>query len=397
MTFPADFVPAACPKSLWLVAVLFSLLGAVVSPSHAQTNEPDPLAEEIEKLQAYLRDSDSTNELWLQVKAGGEPILTRAAEALAEGSRHLAVYRFAVASNYLEAGRYLNEADSMAHHEVAAFEAQSKRTADQLSAHYSLEPQPSVIQPAAPQDDTYAQISPASTRALAESSVPQIRTYFQTGFEYGRATVPEYGLYYVGNAVSAANWVEICKRISTDSDKPSPVVPSLHRELDALEATLLAAYRPPVSIDHHSDFILANSTIKEARELDAVGLRYGALLQYLHASQTTGAILRGSETFSHEKMMEDLQAARARLAGSRTDPSIGTVFAEIVAASAEDTAATAQMMATTVLTDVFPRYFAVMEGKTSSGNVHYVLDKPADKAREQATPVTVTLVRWPYT
>ena len=57
----------------------------------------------------------------------------------------------------------------------------------------------------------------------------------------------------------------------------------LSDELDALEGELLSAYKPPASIDRHREFIAASSTLKEARELDAAGLSYGALLRYLQA------------------------------------------------------------------------------------------------------------------
>ena len=49
-------------------------------------------------------------------------------------------------------------------------------------------------------------------------------------------------------------------------------------------ATLLAAYRPPARSTRTADFITASAALKEARELDAAGLRYGALLRYLQAS-----------------------------------------------------------------------------------------------------------------
>jgi hypothetical protein len=185
----------------------------------------------------------------------------------------------------------------------------------------------------------------------------------------------------------------------------------VHREIEALERDLLAAYRPPLSIDRRPDFIAASSTLKEARELDAAGLRYGALFRYLLAAQRIAAIRSDVRPFDTARMAAEIRSVQARLAASETDPALGDLFVEIAAATAEDTTATSQVLATTVLTDVFPRYFAAADGRATTEDETFAAGHVAASEKSRAaesiggpgaasspgTPVTVTLVRWPYT
>src|SRR5690349_18598874 len=64
----------------------------------------------------------------------------------------------------------------------------------------------------------------------------------------------------------------------------APAVRSIRVEIDALQAELLTAYRPPASIDRHPEFIAASANLKEARELDGASRYYAALLRYLQAA-----------------------------------------------------------------------------------------------------------------
>ncbi|MFI4946567.1 MAG: hypothetical protein ACHP85_25030, partial [Burkholderiales bacterium] len=145
---------------------------------------------------------------------------------------------------------------------------------------------------------------------------------------------------------------------------------------------VLAAYRPPASIDRHSDFIRASAALKEAHELDALGLRYGALLRYLQAALRF-APLRGVPAGPGTALEARLREYDARLASRERDDTIGRLFletAQSLATGKDQDPALAQAIADFVL----PKYFAALEPR-----------KPAAKAPEPR--VTVTLVRWPYT
>jgi hypothetical protein len=133
-------------------------------------------------------------------------------------------------------------------------------------------------------------------------------------------------------------------------------------------------YRPPASIDKHSQFIGASSILKEARELDAAGLRYGAMVRYLESLRRYG-LIAGSK-LTPEEANRRIRETEQRLKASGVDHTIAQIFIE----AADDDPANAAPVAELVL----PRYLAAME--------------PAPKSAPRVQPaVAVTLVRWPYT
>src|SRR5262249_3572761 len=154
----------------------------------------------------------------------------------------------------------------------AAFEAEWERAGKTLQK--DLAPPPA---------DALDGVRPAALRALGEAALPQVRAYYESSLEYARATKPEYGYLYVGTPFAERAFIAFCRSLSERSGLNPPPARPLGPELDALEAEFLAAYRPPASVDRHSEFIGASATLKEARELDAAGLRYGALVRYLQA------------------------------------------------------------------------------------------------------------------
>ena len=148
---------------------------------------------------------------------------------------------------------------------------------------------------------------------------------------------------------------------------------------------MLAAYRPPASIDRHGEFIGASSTLKEARELDAAGLRYGALLRYLQAALRFAPLRKVPPSVDAGALAKLLRGLDARLSARGVDHSLGRLFLEAAQADVASAAAgTSPAVAAAITSDVLPRYFAALEPARPEA------PKPAPK-------VTVTLVRWPYT
>lgn len=300
----------------------------------------DPLASEIERWSASLKSRPANDKLRQQ----NEPALARAQEALTQGRRLLAVQRLLEAKENLAIAHYMGQRPAEQRKDMAAFEAEWKRMGDALLAS-----------PPGTKD-----LRPAAVRALAEAALPQVRAYYDASLEYGRNTMPEQGLFYLGAAQAQRENVELLREISAPASRREPPVRSPRPELDALEAEMLAVYRPPVSIDRHREFIVASSTLKEARELDGAGLHYGALLRYLQASLQFEP-LRGSAP-----PPGDLAALEKRISEGDVDHSLGQLFLE----SGQG--------------QVLPRYFAALE--------------PARPQEPGPAPkVTVTLVRWPYT
>jgi hypothetical protein len=356
-------------------AALVALTAAVLAASGDRAPESrDPLAAEIERWSQFLTTNASTDEMWAQVKENSGPALARAQEALHEGRRLLALQRFAGPRTYLGAASYLNKFSSDQRKEPAAFETEWARAGSVLR-------EGSNVSAAGALRD----VRPAAVRALGEAAVPQVHIYYETSLEYGRNTMPQYGFFYLGIAQAQREFAAFCRTLSVPSAGRAPQLRPLRPELDLLEGELLAAYRPPASIDKHSEFIAASSTLKEARELDTVGLRYGALLRYLQAAQRLALLGASAPSLDPEALSRRLAEWDARLSRGRVDHSLGRLFLEAAQADLWGAAAGASpTTAAAIADDVLPRYFAALE--------------PARPEPSKPVPqTTVTLVRWPYT
>jgi hypothetical protein len=212
-----------------------------------------------------------------------------------------------------------------------------------------------------------------------------VRAYYESSLAYGRATSPESGLYYLGTAVAARELVGLCRQVARPGGKSAPPLRALDAEIDALETAVLAAYRPPASIDRHPEFIGLGSALNEARELSAHGLRHGALLRYLQAVQRFAPLKRGTSPLGARAAAERLEAWKSRLAASGADHSIGELFLEAAEAELASVAAGRPLpVSSAVVSEVLPRYLAALEPAAAR--------KPLPPAE-----VTVTLVRWPFT
>jgi hypothetical protein len=235
----------------------------------------------------------------------------------------------------------------------------------------------------APASEALRGVQSSALRALGEAALLQVRVYYEASLDYGRSTQPESGLFYLGAAQAQREFAAFCRTLSTPSPRAVTLRP-LGPDLDAFEGELLAAYRPPASIDKHREFIGISAALKEARELDALGLRHGALLRYLQAALRFGP-LRAAPAADGATTRAALADLERRLETDTRDVSLGLLFLEVaqddLAGAAEGQAATA---AAAVARDVLPRYFAALEPP-----------KPAPLRPEPR--VTVTLVRWPYT
>jgi len=354
-----------------LVALALAALGSGIAPEAAArqggASEGDPLAAEIDRWLRRLATENTSDPLWSDVKGGTAPVLERAQQALTEGRRSLALVRLAAARGDLAAASWLLERPEAVRKDQAAFEAEWSRLGAELQ---------DALRPIPP--EALADVRPALARALGEAALHQVRVFYEASLEYGRNTSPDSGLFYLGEAQAQRDFAARAGTFlgtAGPASSPLPLRP-LGPELDALEGDLLAAYRPPASIDKHRDFIAASATLKTARELDAAGLRHGALLRYLQAAQRV-APLRTSPPFSPsaEVLAETRRKSLERLSAV-PDPSLGRVFLEM--AEADEAAAPV------LLADVLPRYWAALE-------------PPRPREPKPEAKTTVTLVRWPYT
>jgi hypothetical protein len=165
----------------------------------------------------------------------------------------------------------------------------------------------------------------------------------------------------------------------------APAVRSIRAEIDALQAELLTAYRPPASIDRHPEFIAASANLKEARELDGASRHYAALLRYLQAASRIARLRPVPASLTDPAAVASRVRAEAARMSADVDHSIGRMFVEQAEHFlAHDDAKAPSPIPAAVVSDVLPRYFAALEPRAAT--------PPAPPAT-----VTITLVRWPYT
>jgi hypothetical protein len=241
-----------------------------------------------------------------------------------------------------------------------------------------------------------AGLQPTLVRALAEIALPRVRGNYDASLEYGRSTEPAAGAYYLGEAVANRELLAFLRGLGDPGfgdhgfgdpeAPPSPPLRSLTGELDRLEGELLAAYRPPASVDRHPEFIAAGATLKEARELDAAGRHHGALLRYLQlAARSASLVVAGSPPPERAALLSRLDGLEATLADPKVDHTLGRAFAEAARADLDAHAdGTRATVAESVVERVLPAYLAALG--------------PAPPSPPRPVPeVTVTLLRWPYT
>jgi len=345
-----------------------ALLSLALAALGCSSQAPDPLAIEVRRWSELARTDASTDEISVEARKGAQPALAEAEEALRHGRRLLALSRLIPARIDLAAAHYVRQLMASGLVDEARLEAEWKRVGGALRPHLG-------------RVDTAALdgVEPAAIRALAEAALPQVRKFYEASLDYGRNTMPDAGLFYLGAATAERDIALWSRELSSAASGSAPALRPLRPELDALESDLLAAYRPPASIDRHDEFIAASATLKEARELDAAGLRRGALLLYLQAALRTAAVRSSTRRAS-----DGLDDLGERLSSGDVDHSIGRLFLEMARADLEATGPTAGATAAAVTSDVLPRYFAALE--------------PAAPQPPQTPPrVTVTLVRWPFT
>jgi len=359
---------AVLPRPVFVIA----LTALVLAADGRAAEKADPIAAEIARWTEFLRTNQSTDPIWTDVKEASGPVLARAEEALRRGRRHVALHRLAAARVNLAAAGYMAERTAAERKEAAAFEAEWKRMGRILRADLAR-PAPAAL----------ASVQPAAVRALGEAALPQVRVFYDASLEYGRSTTPDSGLFYLGQARAQREFVALARSVSAPSGGTAPKLRPFAPELDDLDGDLLAAYRPPASIDRHPEFIAASSVLKEARELDAAGLRYGALIRYLQAAVRVAALRPYPPTADKAAVDGRLRDFDTRLAGGGMDHTIGRFFLE-TAQEERESADSKGATAAAIAEDVLPRYFAALE--------------PAPKRPARPAPsASVTLVRWPYT
>lgn len=358
---------------LTLATVALTLAVAACGAARPAALTGDPLADAVGSSSAFVAADTASDEFSAQIRRAVGPALAQSRRSLESGRRLHALLRLGAARTFLGALEFVREHPGAARSQEA-LEQEWKRAGPAL-----------LVESPESAATSLAPVRPAAVRAMAEAAVPAVRVSYDASLEYGRATAAESGLYYLGEAFAQRRMIELCRSLREPTSPPEPAFRALGAELEALQAEMLAVYRPPVSIDRHAEFIGASGALKEACELDAAGLPRGALLRYLQATLRLQPLLASPPAFDPATTPARLRAFEERFAAAGVDHSIGRLFLEVAASDLEDTSATAtHAVAAAIAEAVLPRYLAALEPAAS---------RPAPPAPE----VTVTLVRWPYT
>lgn len=325
------------------------------------------LSTEIKQLRATAAAQPANDELWKDLHGDVDALLNRADGAISANRLYLGLDLIGYAQRLIQS-------------------FQNTQTKTPFQAAYDKE-RPVLISLDAKARQRDWSTAPAAMRALAESAEGQALTLVDASKAYAEVTSPTSGFFYLGEAKADeqfAGWVHALQVKRTG--KPFHAR-DLSVELDALQQKVTAAFKPPASIDKHSEFIRLNSMLKTATELNAAGLHFGAAYQYLAAIQQFGMTEDATPSPEQQsKLREELAAARATYSKSPDDDSLALMFVE----RAEEKLAGADKKppdakaAAAIVHNALPAYARLKTAAPSAPS------KPTSE-------VVLTLVRWPYT
>ena len=357
-------------------ALAFATLG-LLCPARAQ-NASQQIQQHIEEAEKRVNGGPDSDQNWKEAKPNMLQALTAARENVAAGRSLLALAQLRAVVTELTGLETLAGNPQIVRGGSPAFEKEWKRSDVELAKyekHYR---------------NGHWEGKPAALRALAEASWIESRALYEASRPYAAATEIQYGLYYLGESRGNAEYALFCLDLNLPSTKPAPAYRSLAPEIEVLQNRVIAAYQPPASIDHHSEFIQLNAAIKTAKELDAAKLYFGSLYKYLDAVRLFTLLdAKPPDARSAPQLADQAADLRKAFAAAPLDESIGEIFLEraasALAAYRSDNKDAAKLQAAQVaLESVIPAYLAAIE-------------KPLPAAAPGGHVIQVTLVRWPYT
>ncbi|MDQ3171625.1 MAG: hypothetical protein M3Q55_15935 [Acidobacteriota bacterium] len=230
---------------------------------------------------------------------------------------------------------------------------------------------------------------PLAVRGMIESELLTFETYYQSALLYGENTTVESGLLYLGFPYGVLDFVSFAASLPLPAPAPAPAIPDLGGAMFALDGELLDFYKAQTTPEMRGALAGTNSLFKVVQDLHAARMTAGTFFEYLRTVE--------SFTANRVRAVEPADAAtlRARLASgvpraADVDQTIAGYFVERAAGLLSDAEPSVdQRRAAAVILDaVLPAYDRALRGEIPAASV---------PASASATPVTVTLVRWPYT
>jgi hypothetical protein len=324
--------------SLFTVLTAFAVAGCDSSESSRESLQ-HALGQEIVRLEASLE------RLERQPPAGVERLLPTHRASLARASRaavpELRLYRLRDAAVGIETLSFLAENSAAG----ASVEALEQLWKSQQSRFGEMKPHES---------------KSALHRALADSARQKAAVLFGASLPYGRTSDAGSGLYYLAEASGYRRFADFVEGLpEPHSTEAAADRQALRSRLDALEkATLVAFEKEPSG----RTTIPVSVRLKESRELLDRGSFDGAALALLEARM---GLARAGGSFQP-----------AAVKGQAPRGGLHRLFAEI---AADEPGAASQAIVSSVL--------PLHDSLFSSGEI----------AAAGLVPITVTLVRWPYT
>lgn len=362
-------------KAAWLS---FSLLAALAVGRGAAA--VDPVRAEAARLQAALDARYAHDPAWKGTAPAVAGALRRARQALDAGFLYRALEELGAARLTFRIAEIL-QAEPQA--SMSGLDAEWRRARVDLAAF-----------------DREARARrwaerPAALRALAETAAGQAPALVDASRAYGAATRPQYGLGYLAEARAQVDLSGFYSSLAL-ARPGAPFPPrSIQPELRRLQKQVDDAFRPPRSIQLHPQFIRLNATLKTAGELDLARRFAGALYQYLDAVEQLAlldAAAPGGAGQAQAQLRQALASQRAEIRRSGRDDSILQLFLERaqMAIGGGGIGGMAPgpdgwRQAAAIAQRVVPAYRAFLAGP------------PPVERVAAARPVTVTLVRWPFT
>jgi hypothetical protein len=206
-------------------------------------------------------------------------------------------------------------------------------------------------------------------RALAEQSFGQIDEHYAVAVDYGRYSGVTSGAYYLGRSEGHLALALFLSRLEAPPSHTVPTLSSLAMPINRVESDLVSAYARPGSTAQHANFILANSSLKLAKELNDRGSYRGALVTLLRSLFALTLATTPAPGASEEPVLAARADELARtFAASNRDESIGEAFVEKARIALEkcraggENAERERLRALALLDTVVPRYIEIMKG-----------------------------------
>jgi hypothetical protein len=358
----------------WVVALAGVMLALPVAGQDAASQ----VKAEAERLQQLLAKKP--------VSFPGSPDANRQAGDMLKGALndqsagrlYLSLYGIGQVSDFIQGAWFIMDKEEAVKTSVPAFEAEWEKASANISV---LDQQARA---------TKWSDSPAVLEALSETADAEILPLLEAGRGFAISTEPKDGLFHIGEARAQAEFAVFVASLRLPRKGTAYPLRSILPELGSLQQRVNAAFRPPRSIDQHVQFMLINTALKQAGELDASKSYAGALSQYLKAVHDYAMLDAGQVETSRQPALKDALAhARSRLSASGRDESIAQLFLEwadsgLAHPDGSPPSADDWRNASVILDQVLPAYFAA--------------DHPlASPAQASGKAVEITLVRWPYT